>query len=77
MSKITVRAEMKSPHRYLALASLVIVGSAQSLLGTTVTNTGDSGPGSLRNAIANAINGETINFNPALNGIAGVGDGGS
>ena len=59
---------MKSPHRYLALASLVIVGSAQSLLGTTVTNTGDSGPGSLRNAIANAINGETINFNPALNG---------
>lgn len=59
---------MKSPHHYLTLASFVIVGSAQSLLGTTVTNTGDSGPGSLRNAIANAINGETIDFNPALNG---------
>lgn len=59
---------MKSPHRYLALASLVIVGSAQSLLGTTVTNTGDSGPGSLRNAIASAVNGETISFHPALNG---------
>ncbi len=59
---------MKSPQRYLTLASIVIFGSAQSLLGSTVTNTSDSGPGSLRNAIANAVNGETINFNPALNG---------
>ena len=59
---------MKSPQRYLTLASFIVIGSAQSLLGATVTNTSDSGPGSLRNAIATAINGETINFNPALNG---------
>lgn len=35
---------------------------------TTVTNTNDSGPGSLRQALADAIDGETINFDPALNG---------
>jgi hypothetical protein len=28
----------------------------------TVTNTNDSGPGSLRDAIANASSGDTINF---------------
>ena len=28
----------------------------------TVTNTNDSGPGSLRQALANANNGDTINF---------------
>lgn len=59
---------MKSPQRYLTLASIVLIGSVQSLFGSTVTNTSDSGAGSLRDAIANAVNGETINFNPALNG---------
>src|SRR5258708_19443171 len=34
----------------------------------TVTNTNDSGPGSLRQALADAIDGDTINFDPALNG---------
>ena len=33
-----------------------------------VTNTNDSGPGSLRQAIILANNGDTINFDPALNG---------
>src|SRR6476661_7290211 len=32
----------------------------------TVTNTNDSGPGSLRQALADANNGDTINFDPAL-----------
>src|SRR5204863_8267247 len=32
------------------------------------TNTNDSGPGSLRQAIADAHDGETIEFDPALNG---------
>jgi hypothetical protein len=35
---------------------------------TRVTNTNDSGPGSLRQALADANNGDTINFDPALNG---------
>jgi hypothetical protein len=36
----------------------------------TVTNTNDSGPGSLRQALANANNGDTINFDSALKGQA-------
>jgi hypothetical protein len=35
---------------------------------TMVTNTNDSGPGSLRQALADAHAGDTINFDPALNG---------
>jgi N-acetylneuraminic acid mutarotase len=34
----------------------------------TVTNTNDSGPGSLRQALADANGGDTINFDSALNG---------
>ena len=34
----------------------------------TVINTNDSGPGSLRQALVNANDGDTINFDPALNG---------
>jgi hypothetical protein len=34
----------------------------------TVTTTNDSGPGSLRQALANANDGDTINFDPSLNG---------
>ena len=33
---------------------------------TRVTNTNDSGPGSLRQALADAHDGDTINFDPAL-----------
>jgi Right handed beta helix region len=35
---------------------------------TLVTNTNDSGPGSLRQAFADANHGDTINFDPMLNG---------
>jgi hypothetical protein len=34
----------------------------------TVTNTNDSGPGSLRQALADANDGDTIQFDPSLNG---------
>ena len=34
----------------------------------TVTNTNDSGPGSLRQALADANDGDTLNFDPPLNG---------
>jgi hypothetical protein len=34
----------------------------------TVTNTNESGPGSLRQALADANDGDTIQFDPALNG---------
>ena len=34
----------------------------------TVTNGNDSGPGSLRQALADAVNGDTINFDSSLNG---------
>ena len=35
---------------------------------TIVTNTNDSGPGSLRQALADARDGDTINFDPSLDG---------
>ncbi|MGE5214980.1 MAG: hypothetical protein ACM3NN_14970, partial [Nitrospirota bacterium] len=34
----------------------------------TVTNTNDNGPGSLRQALADAVNGDTVNFDSSLNG---------
>jgi hypothetical protein len=44
--------------------------SVQNLQATTiiVTNTNDSGPGSLRQALADANNGDAINFDSSLNG---------
>src|ERR1700746_842019 len=47
-----------------ALARLLLAATTMSAHAatTTVTNTNDSGPGSLRQALANANNGDTINF---------------
>ncbi|MGZ4343187.1 MAG: hypothetical protein ACXVHX_14720 [Solirubrobacteraceae bacterium] len=47
------------------MVMLVAPGVAQAV---TVTSTADSGMGSLRDAIANATDGQTIDFSPALNG---------
>ena len=49
-----------------AVASLQIVHAAT----ITVMNTNDSGAGSLRQALADASNGDTINFDSSLNGQA-------
>jgi hypothetical protein len=49
----------------LLLSAVVIPAHVATI---TVTNTNDSGPGSLRQAVADATNGETINFDPSLNG---------
>jgi hypothetical protein len=43
----------------LLFAATTMSGHSASI---TVTNTNDSGPGSLRQALANANNGDTINF---------------
>src|SRR6185295_11923038 len=43
----------------LALSATLLVGSARA---ATVTNSADFGPGSLREAIADALPGETIDF---------------
>ena len=59
---------MKFPCCPTTFVFLVAIGLIQVLPGSTVSNSNDSGPGSLRNAIASAVNGETIDFNPALNG---------
>ena len=45
--------------RELLFCAVVIHLQATTI---TVTNTNDSGPGSLRQALANANNGDTINF---------------
>ena len=62
---------MKFPLRSITLAicATALSTSLQLQAGTvTVVNTSDSGTGSLRAAIATATNGDTIDFDPALNG---------
>jgi len=53
----------------IALLGAAAVG-LPSLRGATITvmNTNDNGPGSLRQAVADAVNGDMINFDPSLNG---------
>jgi len=45
-------------------------GIVQGVLTRTVTNTNDAGPGSLRQTLAEALQGDIINFHPSLNGQA-------
>src|SRR6266540_1794731 len=53
----------------LFFAGITLLGtSAASAATITVINTNDSGPGSLRQALSDANNGDTINFNSSLNG---------
>jgi hypothetical protein len=53
----------------LFFASATLLGtSAASAAAITVLNTNDSGPGSLRQALVDARDGDTINFNSSLNG---------
>lgn len=55
----------------LAFLCMAIAGHLYSRPNTTtitVTNTGDNGPGSLRQALIDATDGNTIQFDPALNG---------
>src|SRR5258707_9240171 len=55
----------------LLLASDAVMAGAKRVRATLiVTTTADSGPGSLRSAIAASSDGDTIQFDPALNGQA-------
>ena len=55
------------------LVLIALLGAAAiglpSLRGATITviNTNDNGPGSLRQAVADAVDGDTINFDSSLN----------
>ena len=55
---------------WICLALLCSVSMSAYADIITVTNTNDSGPGSLRQALADANDSDTINFDPALNGQA-------
>jgi hypothetical protein len=60
---------MKSPLACLTLAiCATTLSTSLQLQAGTVTNNADSGPGSLRDLLAAAIDGETIDFDPGLNG---------
>ena len=50
------------------LSALCLIALSTQAATITVTNTNDSGPGSLRQALADANNEDTINFDPSLNG---------
>jgi hypothetical protein len=52
----------------VCVSLLCAIGSAAYATTITVTTTNDTGPGSLRQAIFTANNGDTIDFDPALNG---------
>src|SRR5436190_23951008 len=52
-----------------ALLCAGVIGTASANAATLiVTSTNDSGPGSLRQALADAQDGDTIQFDPSLNG---------
>jgi len=53
----------------IALLAAAAVGSSRLDPATiTIVNTNDNGTGSLRQALADAVDGDTINFNSSLNG---------
>ena len=64
------RALSREPRRRgMRFLPSVLALEERALLSTvTVTNTNDSGPGSLRDAINNAVSGEVINFAPSAYG---------
>jgi hypothetical protein len=53
---------------FLMLVAVVSGSAVTHAITLTVTNTSDSGPGSLRQAVANAAPGDTVNFDPRLSG---------
>ena len=61
---------MKTPIRFLFALLCAAIASLQSVHAATITvmNTNDSGAGSLRQALANANDGDTIDFDSSLNG---------
>jgi len=74
MASISARLFIRSNTYRAAVVALLFAGA--TLLGTsaasadtiTVINTNDSGPGSLRQALVDANNGDMINFDSSLNG---------
>lgn len=52
----------------ICVALLCAIAIAAYAATITVINTNDSGPGSLRQALADTNDEDTINFDPALNG---------
>jgi hypothetical protein len=59
---------MKRTTTFAIVLLLYAVALAADAATITVTNTNDSGPGSLRQALTDANDGDTIQFDPALNG---------
>src|SRR5207244_13096426 len=56
--------------RFVVIAVLLLAATTMSAHAATITviNTNDSGPGSLRQALVDANNGDMINFDAALKG---------
>lgn len=52
----------------LALPSVALLSSTEAQIVVTSTSTSNSGPGSLRQAVADAMSGETITFDGSLSG---------
>ena len=50
------------------MSALCLIALSTQAATITVTNTNDNGTGSLRQALADAVDGDTINFDSSLNG---------
>ena len=64
-----LRSVMREGLFLIALLAATVIGLPGLGAATiTVTNGNDNGPGSLRQALADAVNGDTVNFDSSLNG---------
>src|SRR4051812_34070216 len=68
MQKQSRQQDRRSARRQAALAVLEALESRLTLSTLSVTNLNDSGAGSLRQAMSDAVAGDTINFQPGLTG---------
>src|SRR6266481_6414167 len=67
-AKAHLQSAFFRPRAWICLLLVCAVGTSAYATTITVTNTNDSGPGSLRQALVDSQDGDTIDFDPSLKG---------